>query len=457
MNVHFFPCLLLFAFLSIGPVAHGTGQGDESRAEAKRLPSPTLDERVVPPLWPAIEDDEELLMLSRNYPVFATAKGYHAPVFRRNGKRPVVIGRVRYDRHVRATESVEAPGCERGAWHRISGGALVCTTEGFRVSDGPLDLEEGYATPDHSRIEPFVYAKVKKGSPRLLRIPTADEETLLAGGDPGKIKAGKIVQEWLNGAHFVAIDKKVERDTGAYYRTAMGHYLNEDHLEILEPTGMHGEMLGEDRGLPIAFVFKEDRNLYCLDDGKPERCGTAAKHARLFVDRFVKHDGKKYAVGPRGLALQRDQVRLARAVERPDGIPRGRKWLHLDLAEQTLVAYQEDKPLLATLISSGLDTHATPTGIYRLERRYVTKTMKGPDPDHGVYEVAEVPWTVYYHGNYAIHGAYWHNVFGEQRSHGCTNVPPADARWLFRWLDPKLPRGWHAMLYKEKGWAYFTD
>jgi lipoprotein-anchoring transpeptidase ErfK/SrfK len=47
---------------------------------------------------------------------------------------------------------------------------------------------------------------------------------------------------------------------------------------------------------------------------------------------------------------------------------------------------------------------------------------------------------MYYLGGYALHGAYWHDAFGTPRSHGCTNLAPADARWLFYWTDPQVPR-----------------
>lgn len=36
----------------------------------------------------------------------------------------------------------------------------------------------------------------------------------------------------------------------------------------------------------------------------------------------------------------------------------------------------------------------------------------------------------------AFHGAYWHNNFGLQMSHGCVNMRPKDAKWLFRWSYP---------------------
>jgi lipoprotein-anchoring transpeptidase ErfK/SrfK len=101
--------------------------------------------------------------------------------------------------------------------------------------------------------------------------------------------------------------------------------------------------------------------------------------------------------------------------------------------------------VFATLVSSGKPGHDTPTGAFRVRHKHVSTTMRGEDPIDGPYEVEEVPWTMYYSGGYALHGAYWHDAFGRVRSHGCTNIAPADARWLLRWTDPPLPAGWHSI------------
>ncbi len=62
-----------------------------------------------------------------------------------------------------------------------------------------------------------------------------------------------------------------------------------------------------------------------------------------------------------------------------------------------------------------------------------------------IYSVADVPWTMYYDHNFALHTAYWHDGFGDQRSHGCINLAPRDARLLYRWSSPDVPPGWIAV------------
>jgi lipoprotein-anchoring transpeptidase ErfK/SrfK len=59
------------------------------------------------------------------------------------------------------------------------------------------------------------------------------------------------------------------------------------------------------------------------------------------------------------------------------------------------------------------------------------------------YDLRDVPYVQYFSENYAFHAAYWHDAFGSPKSHGCINLSPSDARWLFHWTDPAVPLLWH--------------
>jgi hypothetical protein len=65
------------------------------------------------------------------------------------------------------------------------------------------------------------------------------------------------------------------------------------------------------------------------------------------------------------------------------------------------------------------------------------------------YSVADVPWTMFYDGNYAVHTSYWHDNFGGVRSHGCINLSPRDAHLLYLWSSPDIPPGWTAVFADE--------
>ncbi len=87
------------------------------------------------------------------------------------------------------------------------------------------------------------------------------------------------------------------------------------------------------------------------------------------------------------------------------------------------------------------------------DKRRLINIDKGRDPEYGItvrrgsagFELRDVPWIQYFASGYALHGAYWHDVFGVPRSHGCVNLAPIDARVVFRWTDPPVPEGWHGI------------
>jgi lipoprotein-anchoring transpeptidase ErfK/SrfK len=66
----------------------------------------------------------------------------------------------------------------------------------------------------------------------------------------------------------------------------------------------------------------------------------------------------------------------------------------------------------------------------------------------GAFELRDVPWVQYFEDAYALHAAYWHDVFGIARSHGCINMAPVDAHRVFMWTDPPVPQDWHGVMAK---------
>ncbi len=148
-----------------------------------------------------------------------------------------------------------------------------------------------------------------------------------------------------------------------------------------------------------------------------------------------------------GGSLAAGVVRIVRPVPRPHGIAATDRWVHVDLHEQVLTAYEGDQRVLATLISSGKSdkkSHMTHEGTFKVYAKSVHTSMRGKPWDD--YYAEEVPWTMHYDDGRALHGAYWHDQFGIEKSHGCVNLSPSDAAWLFQWIPPKLPDGWHSIL-----------
>lgn len=117
---------------------------------------------------------------------------------------------------------------------------------------------------------------------------------------------------------------------------------------------------------------------------------------------------------------------------RPYGVGPAERWIDVNLYTQTLVAYEGDTPVFDSLISSGLWNTPTVTGQYRTNMKYESQDMNGYAIGYDYY-LQDVPYVMYFFEDYAIHGAYWHNSFGSPMSHGCVNMNPADAGWLYNW------------------------
>jgi lipoprotein-anchoring transpeptidase ErfK/SrfK len=137
----------------------------------------------------------------------------------------------------------------------------------------------------------------------------------------------------------------------------------------------------------------------------------------------------------------------------PRDLASGEKWIDVNLKSQTLVAYEGDKPVFATAVSTGKEDkedkekdHKTPTGTWRIREKHIAATMDGDVATDGPYSIEDVPWIMYFNGSYALHGAFWHNNFGRMQSHGCVNLAPLDAKTLFGWTEPSLPGSWHGVM-----------
>jgi len=114
---------------------------------------------------------------------------------------------------------------------------------------------------------------------------------------------------------------------------------------------------------------------------------------------------------------------------------RGGKWIEIILSEQRLIAWEGQRAVMSTAVSTGKRATPTPRGNFRIYRKYPRQRMRGPG-----YDLPGVPYVMYFRaGGYALHGTYWHNAFGRRMSHGCVNLPTHAARWLYRWAPLGTP------------------
>ncbi len=235
-----------------------------------------------------------------------------------------------------------------------------------------------------------------------------------------------------------------------------------DKLKADSGSAFHGQNLRE-VGLPAAFVWRKGARFWKAESGRFK------SEAVIEPRQFVALTGEARTLGDERWVEARDGrwLRSAdlRVAVKPRSLPwfasKSRRWIDVSILNQILVLWEGEDPVYATLVSTGKDglgdpetTTSTPQGVFRILQKHVTTTMDSNAAD-SEFELRDVPWVMYFKGGYALHGAYWHDDFGRMRSHGCVNLAPIDARYVFEWSSPDVPQHWHGAY--ASGGAGFGD
>jgi hypothetical protein len=133
-------------------------------------------------------------------------------------------------------------------------------------------------------------------------------------------------------------------------------------------------------------------------------------------------------------------------------VPEEAKHIEIYLNRQVLLAFEWDTLVYAARVATGQKDYETPTGVFRTFHKRPTYHMTGGADISTVFDLPGVPWDSYFtDSGAAIHGTFWHNDFGHTHSHGCVNMLPQDAKWIYRWTLPTVPAGERLMLEPGKG------
>ncbi len=150
-------------------------------------------------------------------------------------------------------------------------------------------------------------------------------------------------------------------------------------------------------------------------------------------DAVVAEDGWIWYDIGHGRWMRQTYMSLLDVSPRPEEIGEDEYWVEVDLYEQTFAAYEGDRMVYAGLVSSGENRWPTNEGLFQVWERHQMTDMVGAEGKVDYYWVEDVPHTMYFDFDIALHGAYWHDRFGYKHSHGCVNMPPRDAEWVFNW------------------------
>jgi lipoprotein-anchoring transpeptidase ErfK/SrfK len=185
---------------------------------------------------------------------------------------------------------------------------------------------------------------------------------------------------------------------------------------------------------PAAWVLRTTQPS-AVPGGAPDKTAPVrARYSMVYLYASVKYRGLPwYLVGP-GQWLSLGVVAKVQPVTKPVGV--SGRWVSVDLRQQVLTAYEEDRLVFTTLISSGLPGHQTREGLFHVWIHLPTDDMNGSMGQPDAYSLPYVPYVMYFDHNIALHGAYWHDAFGFPRSHGCVNMSLSDSHWLYDWTSP---------------------
>ncbi len=404
------------------------------------------------------------------------------------------LGYLRIGTRTMVTERVDGEGCAKGFYGLPSGG-FACASKGLVVdSERPPFSKYPPPVPRMDQAMPYDYGFVRRwNGPMWWRIPTdlelqamavqrsARERQRLAlaaekvaekpaetaepvdTSEPAPVADLSVSQEellamklplspdtpWLERGFFLSLGDKVVERGRTFYRTARGAYVAAADVSRYQAKDFEGQALGE-MTYPFGFTSKETKLIELTAENKLKAVKTLERRVFLDLDEETEISGKAYMITSDRLLVRKEHLLLPELQPLPKGLEPWERWIDISLSQQLLVAYEGTTPVYTTLVSTGRkgpkdDPYDTPTGRWRIYSKHISTTMDGNSASDGNYSIQDVPWTMFFHGSYALHGAFWHRNFGSVRSHGCINMGPTDARWLFHWATPFLPEGWHGV------------
>ncbi|MEB2313630.1 MAG: L,D-transpeptidase [Sorangiineae bacterium] len=416
-------------------------------------------------------------------------------------------------------------GC-KGGWYPVEPRGYVCAGARATLDlEDPVVRATRELQPDPLRKLPYIYGTVRRPGPTYAKLPSrAELERVEPGidermqqwlGAEGEVGASYAQDVWLGGRGAPpdpAEAWKTERSdplpwflenggsTPNLYRKArpeglvidemrakVGYSFLEtflwqgrryglstdlrllptDRLRPIQGSEFHGWQIPEEIDFPFVIVRRDGAHAWLYDAAKNRLidAGTAPYRAAFKLtgkQKFFRSVLHYETVEGKWLS-DRDASRLDPPRRMPAWGKNGEKWMDINITKQTLVLYEGERAVYATLVSTGeagLDdpkrSTATKRGIFRIHTKHLATTMSSNETGEE-FELRDVPYVQYFdQEGYALHGAYWHDRFGVPKSHGCINLAPEDARRVFFWTEPSLPTGWHGVLLPLKGTVMFV-
>ncbi len=315
-------------------------------------------------------------------------------------------------------------------------------------------------------------------------LPDNGPPTVLANGGMLENLAGfKLNRQALVGAKSwpgmrVSFLGTFAHEGRAYFITTEHMIVPVDRMRIAKLAEFHGIELAEagKEGvhLPIVWPAWKPARLWQMSSGKrgahiTEHELVVQESAEISDVEIVLGNEKYYELlhppadaedGARYLVRAKQVSRAFRVMELPQGVTENDEWIDVSIQRQVLTYYRGKEPVFTTLVSTGVDgaqnsetTKSTVRGLFRIKMKHISARMKaeeqpaaeGSDKPDPRYRIDDVPYVQFFERSYALHGAFWHDAFGQPKSHGCINLSPRDALYLFEHTRPRVPEMWHGV------------
>ncbi len=357
------------------------------------------------------------------------------------------IGRVPGGSRVLVEEHLEGEGCED--WARIAPYGYACLDGGrpSELAPEPLPqvlrfdpprpeeygayLEEGcWDRSELEELAPYIYGRRY----RNWRAPIYESVAAFEAGEPPSDRLGSVRK-------FAFVDS-LSSSEGEVLVREDGSVVPLEQVYVYpisrhEGRDLERHPLVEDYVAAWTLSY-EGTALYDQPEG--ERIDELPFHTPLEVR--LLDQGWAEVMGE-GFVRQRE-LRIWVPAPAPSVVGEHELWVDIDRGSQMLALRRGEELLYLTLVSTGTPEgqHETPVGLFQIQRKYAAKDMSSGAGAEEPYYVEKVPWSMYFHGPYALHGVFWHWGFGRVASHGCVNLAPRDAHHLYDQLEPAMPLGW---------------
>lgn len=238
---------------------------------------------------------------------------------------------------------------------------LAVTSQVASAQSSAAPASQGSTVPKPS--SPLTYAWVVTNNVQVYAAP----------GDTTPVRdlgAGFLYVSLPNAKPIVVGDQK-------WYQINKGEYVNAADIRIIKPSALQGITLTAKADQPFGWMVYSARTSSKAGEAAAKDGQLLQRYDPITVIEEVKVDDLAwYRIGENQWVDQK-KVALVFPAARPEGVGPSDKWIDINKFEQTLAAYEGDKLVYATLISSGLPQWDTDSGLFRVFMKVRQAKMSG--------------------------------------------------------------------------------